>query len=265
MNRNFVLKAGICMLFLCLFGNVTSRAAELVTEEGFEDLLQKTLKKNPDLILNILREHSEDILDIAQDGANYKRAQALQKQWAMELDSKKEVNINDRPVLGPRNATVTIVAFSDFTCPYCYQGFKTIKFMMKKYDGKIRYVFKNMPLGKKQLGYLAAEYFVAASFQGEYKAWKLYDAFFEDQEELLAEGEVFMKKAAQAAGLDMEKLASDRKGKKVERIIDEDLAESNVLRIQGTPFFLVNNLSIRGALDPENFEKAILMALEHKK
>ena len=240
-------------------------AAETMSESDFAAMLGKVLEKNPELVLSVLRKHSEDVLTIAQEGANARRTQMLEDQWKKELGEKKVVDLQGRPVLGAKKAAVSIVAFSDFTCPYCYQGYKTVKLMMKKYEGKINLVFKHMPLDKKQVGYLAAQYFVAASLQNEAKAWALYDVFFEQREALIATGEAFLKKQAQVVGLDMDRLAKDLKENTVTTIIDKDLADSEKLNIQGTPFFLVNNLTIRGALDPDNFEKAVLMAMRYGK
>jgi protein-disulfide isomerase len=238
-------------------------AAETMSESDFATMLGKVLEKNPELVLSVLRKHSEDVLTIAQDGANVRRTQMLEEQWKKELGEKKVVDLAGRPVLGSKKAGVSIVAFSDFTCPYCYQGYKTVKLMMKKYEGKVNLIFKHMPLDKKQVGYLAAQYFVAASLQSEAKAWALYDAFFEQRDALIATGEAFLKKQAKAAGLDMERLAKDIEDGAATAIIDKDLADSEALNIQGTPFFLVNNLTIRGALDPDNFEKAVLMAMRY--
>ena len=78
----------------------------------------------------------------------------------------------------------------------------------------------------------------------------------------MTEGEPFLKKVAQEAGLDMQRLATDIKGRKVKALIEEDMAEARKLGVQGTPYFLVNDLVVRGALPLDLFSDAVDMALE---
>src|SRR5258708_5526801 len=57
------------------------------------------------------------------------------------------VSIAGKPALGPENAPVTMVEFSDFQCPYCGRFFtETDAALLKKYDGKIRFVYRHFPL-----------------------------------------------------------------------------------------------------------------------
>ena len=63
----------------------------------------------------------------------------------------------------------------------------------------------------------------------------------------------------------MDKLEKDLASEKVRKIMMEDLEESKKLEIQGTPFFLVNDLVIRGALGPDLFDEAVKLALKNAK
>lgn len=121
-------------------------ASSAVTTDNFAELLRETLQKNPDLLLSVLRENSEAVLDIAQEGSNQRRHKSLIAQWKAELNQPKEVDIKDRPFRGAADAPVTIVAYSDFTCPYCQQAAGTMEKVLKENQGKIKYVFKHFPL-----------------------------------------------------------------------------------------------------------------------
>lgn len=233
-----------------------------VTSENFPDLLRETLQKNPDLLLSILRENSESVLDIAQEGSNQRRHKALLNQWKMDIAQPKEIHIEGMPIRGNVDAPVTIVAFSDFTCPYCQQSAATIRSVMEQNEGKVRYVFKHFPLDKDGIAHKAAEYHVAAALQGNDKAWALYDLLFERRNEVLKRGIPAIEEAARDAGLDMKKLASDLKKKSIAAAIDADIEEGTRLGVQGTPYFLVNNLVIRGSLSARLFNEAIAMALQ---
>lgn len=60
--------------------------------------------ENPDLLLSVLRENSEAVLDIAQEGSNQRRHKSLIAQWKAELNQPKEVDIKDRPFRGAADA-----------------------------------------------------------------------------------------------------------------------------------------------------------------
>ena len=160
-------------------------ASSAVTTDNFAELLRETLQKNPDLLLSVLRENSEAVLDIAQEGSNQRRHKSLIAQWKAELNQPKEVDIKDRPFRGAADAPVTIVAYSDFTCPYCQQAAGTMEKVLKENQGKIKYVFKHFPLETTGVARLAAEYHVAAARQDPELAWKFYDLLFARRADVL--------------------------------------------------------------------------------
>jgi len=172
------------------------------------------------------------------------------------------VDIKDRPFRGAADAPVTIVAYSDFTCPYCQQAAGTMEKVLKENQGKIKYVFKHFPLETTGVARLAAEYHVAAARQDPELAWKFYDLLFARRADVLKDGEPAIVNAAKDAGLNMKKLAADVKRKDVRAEVDADIAEGQRIGVQGTPYFLINNLVARGALSSDLFKEAINMALQ---
>ena len=220
-------------------------ASSAVTTDNFAELLRETLQKNPDLLLSVLRENSEAVLDIAQEGSNQRRHKSLIAQWKAELNQPKEVDIKDRPFRGAADAPVTIVAYSDFTCPYCQQAAGTMEKVLKENQGKIKYVFKHFPLETTGAARLAAEYHVAAARQDPELAWKFYDLLFARRADVLKDGEPAIVKR-----------------KDVRAEVDADIAEGQRIGVQGTPYFLINNLVARGALSSDLFKEAINMALQ---
>ncbi len=242
----------------------STQAAQSMSDEEMVKTLQRIFSERPDLIINVLRENSELVLDIAQEGSTKRRVRTLEAQWRKDMETPKEVAINDRPILGPKDAPITVIEFSDFTCPYCAQAAKTLKQIMKSYGNKVRLIFKHTPLGGGPTSILASEYVIAAGFQSHEKAWKLYDACFEKRDELLAKGEVFLKDEASKLGLDVVKLARDAKNKKTKQILEQDLADAKKLDVEGTPYFIVNNAIVRGALPLELFKSVFELADKKK-
>lgn len=238
-----------------------ARAAQ-VTEDNLPLLLEKVLRERPDLVMDVLRRNSESVLDIAQQGSNLRRKSNLEAQWREDMKTPKSVRLEGRPVLGPAKTKVRIVAFSDFTCHFCQQASHTVDALLKEYGKDISLVFKNLPLDEKGPGGMASAYFVAISQQSEEKAWKFYKALFADRDRLVAEGEPFLKKTAQDLGVDMKLLTKDVRSKKVNDILAEDQQDAQKLGVEGTPYFLVNDLVVRGALPLELFKGAVDMAIK---
>ena len=266
--KKMLIMLGICVLCLPVALFRPAMAADKpVNRDQLANMIRQVLRDDPNIVLDILRENSELVLDIAQQGSNQRRLKVLSAQWKRDLDVPKPVTLANRPIRGNADAPVTIVAFSDFTCPYCTQSAQFISALMRDNPEKIRMVFKHFPLPGHKSARLAAEYHVAAAMQSPEKAWDLYDLMFEQGERLNEEGETLLKRLAGEAGLDMKKLASDLRGNaaKIKFVIEEDIADAKQLGLQGTPNFLVNNLIVRGALAPELFNQAVNMAYEHSR
>ncbi len=234
--------------------------AATISNETLTNAIEKVLQERPDLILDILRKNSDAVLDIAQQGSNLRRKHNLEAQWKEDMKKPRQVRLDGRPVLGPKDAKIKMVAFSDFTCHFCEQASKTVDKLLNEFPNEINLTFKHMPLDEKGPGGIASAYFIAIAQQDENKAWEFYKKMFAHRENLLADGEPFIKKTAKELDLDMKKLEKDVKGKKVKEIMTEDQEDAQKLGVEGTPYFLVNNLVVRGALPPELFRNAIEMA-----
>lgn len=264
MKKRFLL--GLCLAAALLpfspqIGNTASSAGDANLEES----IRKILKNNPNIILDVLRQNSEAVLDIAQQGSNLRRKHNLESQWREDMKKPKETRLAGRPVLGNPNAKVKIVAFSDFTCHYCAQASKNIDTLLKDYGDNVAFIFKHLPLDEKGPGGVASAYFVAIALQDENKAWDFYRKMYENRDNLIAEGEPFIKKTAQQLGVDMKKLQKDMQSKKVKDILAQDMEDGQKLGVEGTPYFLVNDLVVRGALPLELFKNAVDMAVENTK
>ncbi len=236
-----------------------------IDEKHMVKLLEQILNEHPDLVLNVLRKNSELVLDIAQDGSTKRRKRSLEAQWRQDRKIDKDVNIKERPIWGKSDAPITVVEFSDFTCPYCQQAANNLKLIMKDYPNDIRLVFKHTPLSSSPISILASEFVIAAGYQSKEKARELYEAIFEKRAKLLEQGEEFLKAEAQRIGLNVTKLEKDAGSKKTEKILEEDLADATNLSVEGTPYFLVNNIVIRGALPYELFKAAFEFELSQQK
>ena len=260
--------AAVCCFMLAgvpdFFASPAPALADAADKAALKAQLEVILQEHPELLLNVLKGHSEDVYRIAMEGAQKARVKAQMKRWEADLEQPKKATLAGRAMRGPKEAPVTIVAFSDFTCPYCEQMAHVVNNVLRHYTGTVNLVFKHFPLESHAFSREAAEYFTAAAFQDNAKAWALHDALFADRQQLMSEGLPFLDATAKKVGLDVKRLKRDVKSDAVKAVIEEDMQEAQALKMQGTPYFLVNNILIRGALPLDLFAEAVDMALAHE-
>ena len=80
------------------------------------------------------------------------------------------------PALGSSGASVDIVEFSDFQCPFCKQAAPTLRRLVEKYEGRVRLVWKDFPLPTHAAAKTAAEAGACAHDQGRF--WDFHDLMF---------------------------------------------------------------------------------------
>lgn len=253
--RKFALIASVIALSL----GVSMSAFSAVTKED----LRKALKENPEVLLDVLREHNIELFDIVDSGIKAKRASEVKKRRDAEL-AKPLAPVVDaaRVVVGNPDAPVTIVEYSDFLCSYCAKGAKTLDALVVAHPGTIRVVFKHMP--GEDTSMKAALYYEAILLQDRVKAKKFHDLVFAAQEEVIKGKEDALKKFAKEVKADMSRLAADVNGKELMARLNADDKESRQFEIQGTPAYVVNGVSIRGAQPLSEFEEVISLTAGKK-
>jgi protein-disulfide isomerase len=163
-----------------------------------------------------------------------------------------KVDLGNAPVKGVRDALVTIVQFSDYQCPFCSRVEPTIDQVMKEYAGKVRVVWKDLPLPFHQNAMPAAIAARAAGEQGKF--WEMHDKLFANQQNL---ERASLEKYAQELGLNMGRFKAALDTKKHESDIQADTAQGNKIGANGTPAFFINGVSLSGAQPFEAFKARI--------
>ena len=153
---------------------------------------------------------------------------------------------------GSNKAAVTIVAFSDFQCPYCSRVLPTLDKLIKEYPDKVRVFFKHNPLPFHSDAPLAAQAAVAAENQGKF--WQMHDILFKNQANLKRPD---LEKYAAEIGLDTAKFKQDLESPATKKRVDDDTELGKKLGVQGTPNFFINGRPVRGAVPYEQFKSAV--------
>lgn len=251
-----MIRAAACLLSVLI-------AAPALAAVSREDL-KKALVANPDLVLEALKNSKKsDFFEFIIESQKEYQQQKMKEEEALEKAAYEKAFANPyKPVVddkahirGDVKAPVTIVEYSDFQCPFCTRGSKTMEEVRKKYGSKVRLVFKHEPTNQRHPeAYPAASWMEAVALQSREKAWLFHDKLFENQDKL---GDEFYRKTVKELGLDVAKAAKDRESAAVKERIAADVKESHEFGFRGTPGFLVNGVPLRGAYPIADFDKII--------
>lgn len=152
---------------------------------------------------------------------------------------------------GPAAASVTIVEYTDFQCPYCRSAASVVEEILARYPGKMRLVLKHYPLEFHPMALPAALYFEALRVQDPNMAWLFSRRIFAGQERL-KEGEAFLRRTAADLGADLARLDAAISSPALRQKIAADIREADDFGFDGVPAFIVNGRLLEGAPSRED-------------
>jgi len=156
-----------------------------------------------------------------------------------------------RPERGPKNASVTIIEFSDYQCPFCQKAEDVVDQVMKTYADKVRLVYRDYPLPFHPNARPASEAAACANAQGKF--WEYHAKLFHgdglEPEKL--------KTYADQVGLDRKKFDDCLEKKPFKAEIDKDVKDGEKAGVNGTPAFFINGRMLSGAQPFEKFKEVI--------
>ena len=155
-----------------------------------------------------------------------------------------DVAIGSSPVLGPPYASVTIVEFADFECPYCVREYPKIKQILNEYGDKVKVVFKHFPLNfhkKAKPAHAAAE--LAKLQGGDRLFWKMHDMIMASPEKLDVND---LRDYAKSLNLDLAKFDEVvANAGKTDDLLSMDLTEANKCNVHATPTVFINGIKLK--------------------
>jgi hypothetical protein len=170
------------------------------------------------------------------------------------IDLIPDVDPERDHVRGPAEATVTLVEYGDFQCPYCGRAEPIVRELLT--DDDLRYVWRHLPLTdvhpQAQLAAQAAE---AAGLQGKF--WEMHDLMFTQQDHLRIAD---LLRYAGELGLDQDKFHDDMMQTICKDRITADLESADLSGVSGTPTFFINGRRHYGSYDVQTLKEAIRVA-----
>ena len=185
-------------------------------------------------------------------------AELAQKNAAL-IDPEVErlkVPLGASPTFGSPAAKVTLIAFTDYQCPFCSRAEATVVQLQKDYGKNLRVAIKNNPLPFHPQAAPAAHAALAALEQGPDKFWAYHHRLFEEQAQL---GPELYETLAKEAGLDVKRFKADllSNRQRFGSLIRDDQALALKIGAHGTPTFYINGRVLTGAQPADAFRKLI--------
>lgn len=182
--------------------------------------------------------------------------------------AKVNVSTGHFPVLGNKDAKVTVIEFADFRCPFCEQFFtNTEQQLIKDYvdTGKVKFAFRQFPfLGPAST--VAADAAECANDQGKF--WDFHDYLYKNQP---AETDTSMyntdtlTQAAVNLGMDDTTFRNCLNNKADDAKASKDMTDGQAAGVSGTPTFFVDGISLVGAQPYSAFQTLINQELAKNK
>jgi protein-disulfide isomerase len=203
---------------------------------------------------------------LAQQKVNERKGQYL-----TELSNKYEVKMllepprstitlrPGAPVMGPADAPVTIVEWSDYQCPFCKRAFPTVEQVLNEYKDKVRYIHLDYPLPFHQQAMPAALAVHCAEDQGKF--WEYNNNLYSTPGDL---SKTDLAKRAADLGLDSAAFEACMTANKHETLIKTNYDDGAALGVTGTPAFFINGRMLVGAQPIDQFRAIINDELSRK-
>ncbi|MEK7218086.1 MAG: thioredoxin domain-containing protein [Patescibacteria group bacterium] len=186
--------------------------------------------------------------------------QEAQSSPSQKLEDIPAVDFAKDHYKGSAEATIALVEYTDYQCPYCKRAHPTFQKLVDDYDGKVVWVMRHFPLTSIHPNALpaaeAAE--CVAAVGGNEEFWTFTDA-------VMAQDDPFQKlpELAEAAGVDRGEFAACVQGGTMRQKIQDEAGDGSAAGVQGTPTTFVMNLQTKktqivgGAVPYESFKSAI--------
>ncbi len=232
-KKSIMLLAGLFIVagFASGYGQAEDSSFDETQTEELHQIIRDYLVQNPEVIAEAL-----EALQLKQE-----------EQELVAFQNSVRENANDifrselDHVMGNPYGDVTMVEFFDYNCGYCKRSLDDVQALIDA-DPELRMVFKEFPiLGPGSMA--AARAAIASRQQGLY--WEFHIALMQSAG---IDGEASVIRIAEEVGLDTAQLLSDMESPEVDTVIDLNYRLAELMGIQGTPAFLVDDRLIPGAL-----------------
>jgi len=239
-----------------------------------KDQIESRLKEMP----KDKRPSPAEIKKTIQQSLGQRANQERYAAYLEELKSKNKVEIalrepeaprvdvafgDNNPTMGPKDAKVKIIEFSDFECPFCARALPVLKQIKETYGDKVSVTFRDFPLSFHRTAKTQAQAGACAHEQNKF--WEFHDKIFSAQGKVQT-GFNTGKKAglidtlsdiAKDSGLDRAKFKECLESGRFANEIEADTRAGADAGVSSTPSFFVNGRLMAEAQPFAEFKRVI--------
>lgn len=244
---------------LYAFGSDTSLKVSSPKDIGVEGLLEVEIE------VKIGENHQTGKVYVTKDGKYMFRGELSELSKDPTAEARAQLQTKDSPSLGPDNATVTLVEFSDFECPVCRNLHDALRGLLPNYP-QVRVVFKDYPLEQIHPWARTAALAGRCAYQQDPKSfWKVYDLIYDNQDLISAENAWSkMTDFASQSDLNADSFKACMASPEAGAAVNASRANGVLLEVGSTPTIFVNGRRLVGA-DPHLLEQYIKYELDQHK
>ena len=210
----------------------------------------------------------EETFYVSKDGQKILRGlvfDVTNNPFKTELDKLKT---QFEPSFGTPGATVVLVVFSDFQCPYCRDEAKMLRDnLLSAYPKQVRVYFKDFPLDQihpwARMAAIAGRCFFR---QNPASFWEYHDWIFDKQAEITPENlKAKVLEFAASKKLDTLQIGRCMETRSTEADINRTSAEARALGVNSLPTLFINGRRIAAQIAWPNLRQIIDFEIEYQK
>ena len=214
-------------------GCAESEQVNATDREAVEEIVHAYILEHPEVIeeaLIILTDRKQKEEDAASSAA-------ITSNWDNLYSLPTDYSV------GPADAEITLVEFFDYRCGYCKRSIDWVSELPTRYDGKVRVVFKELPIfgGESETAALAA---LAAGRQGKYNELHVALMKIKNNKDLT---DSKIDQLAEELGVDVALMRADMKSMDVQKQLADMRTLGDQLNVSATPTFIIGDVVVEGA------------------
>jgi protein-disulfide isomerase len=206
-----------------------------------EKVVASYLKKNPEIIMSSF-----------QEGMEKQQQESVAKIEKAVAENKNKIFYDPvTPTIGNPQGTQSVVVFADPLCGYCKKFYKEIATLLNL-NKDVKVIFKDIPIMGAN-SEVAIKAMLAAKQQGKYDE---VQKIIYTSDKPLTKKQIL--KLAGTLGIDTKKLETDMESKAIKDEVDQTLALSKELGINGTPTLIIGETTVLpGYVSAEELNKKL--------
>ena len=211
----------------------------------------------------------DELLYVTKDGSKILQGTAFDVNFNPFKKDLDKLKTQFQPSLGTPGATVVVVLFSDFQCPYCKVEAQMLRQnLISAFPTQVRLYFIDFPLEQLHPWARAAANGGRCVFHQDPSAfWSYYDWVYAHQETITADNlkSIVTIWSKDRKDIDTAQLGACMDTKETDKEVDGEIAKAKELEIGGTPTLFVNGRRIPNSVEWNYLKGVIDNEIEYQK